>query len=297
MIVLYTIVALAALVLGSIVWILYREITLATPLGGSFDRPVCQGGSCKYSCVVPIGYVKNSTGATELVSNSFSGGCDLPMQMLGSTFDGGMRAWSTGDTLEAKLQEDALFSIDRLDAIANGITMITWGTDRQDGLGLGGKTTVEQCTGYGPIKPKGAPNDLRVGWETGVIYMSNKGADTDDVLSYVPYPFIHIFRIVLGDDGMPSKLYMWEALIDDQSKSLEYTEQLKNNIGAENLFGEGGEFASLTTTQEYVPVAEANNVMMIEMSFDPSRGIDVPIPSQWCDKVLAYNLLGTNIPK
>ena len=83
---------------------------------------------------------------------------------------------------------------------------------------------------------------------------------------------------------------MWEALVDDESKSLLYTEQLKNNIGAETLFGVGEAFSSLTTGDMYSG-SDANQPQYMEMSFDLSRGVDVPPMSSWSKDQSMYTSL------
>lgn len=248
------------------------------------QRPLCHGGAAHPSCVVIVGYEHDPDGGTQLVSNGFAGGVSLPLQMQGSTFDGAMYSWDSS----ARQVQDKKWSIPKLEGISGGITMITWGTDRDDGIGLAGKITVEQCTGYAPIMRKDDSADVSAGWETGVIFMGNKAEA--DVTKHTLFPFIHIFKIDLDEDtGKPTRMRLWEALVDDEKKSFLYTEQLKNNIGAETLFGTGAEFASLYTKDKYVPASDANEVFYIEMFFDDTRGLDLPNPSRWVNKSLVQD--------
>jgi hypothetical protein len=256
----------------------------------SSDNPVityCSTGQCSPACIVPIGYTYNPTGGTQLVPNAFRGGCELPLQLLGSTFDGTLYEWRGTTRGVSK------WSISRLDGLSNGITIITWGSDRNDGLGLANKSTVEQCTGYGPIINKNNPNDYSAGWETGVIYMSDKS--NEDILSYIKFTFIHIFKIDLDSYGKPYKLRMWEALIEDEQKSYEYTNQLKNNIGAKLLFGDTGEYKTNATKDLYIPQTDINAIYYIETFYDSTRGIDVPDSSRWVKNTLEYGSLSQGV--
>jgi hypothetical protein len=187
---------------------------------------------------------------------------------------------------------DRKWSISRLDGLSNGITIITWGSDRNDGLGLANKSTVEQCTGYGPIINKNNPTDYSAGWETGVIYMSDKS--NTDILSYVKFVFIHIFKIEFKY-GAPYKLHMWEALIEDEQKSYEYTNQLKNNIGAKLLFGPTGEYKTNATSDLYVPKTDVNAIYYIETFYNNTKGIDVPDSSRWINKTAEYGSLSRGV--
>ena len=193
MLFLITTVVLGAVSLGLLVWAVYYTMQVArltpTPLCQTASGyPVCPRGSTYPSCVIPIGYDVDPSGG--IVSNSFGGGVSLPTQLLGSTFDGAMYNW---DSELRQVDGDAKFSIARLEGVANGITAITWGADRDDGLGLANRTTVEHCTGYGVIRKLSDPDDLSCGWETGVIYAGDR-AQTD-TKQFTIVPFIHIYKI------------------------------------------------------------------------------------------------------
>lgn len=276
----YLCAGFAVLSLGLLCWVVYLGLqlqrqTVAFPqtLG---SRPVCNHGMVYPSCVVPIGYFPDVSGGTQLISNSFGGGVALPTQLLGSTFDGAMYTWDS-DTHVAGTSPE--FSISRLDGIANGVTAITWGTDRADGTGLGGKTTVEQCTGYGPLVNTSDTSDWSAGWETGAIFMSD--ASNPDTTSFEIFPFIHIYKIELDAAGKPTKLRMWEALIEDESKSLLYTRQLQNNITAAVLWGSEDAAFETQVAEKYVASGPKYQVWYMEMFYDATRGIDVPPPSKW----------------
>lgn len=287
----YLVPVLSVLCVGFLIWAVVLTILHFTPAqkpASEHVRTVCTRGTIRPSCVIPIGYAVDPSGG--IVSNSFGGGVSLPVQLLGSTFDGSMYDW---DSTAHEISGAAKFSITRLEGIANGITAITWGADRQDGLGLANRTTVEQCTGYGPIRKLSDSTDLTCGWETGVIYASDRS--NEDFQSYVLMPFIHIYKIEM-EDGKPVKLRMWEALIDDESKSLLYTEQLKNNIGATALFGEGEAFASLSDSNMYEPSSDMYQVQYMEMMYDSSQGMDVPTSDLWSDDQVMYDSLKKTFP-
>lgn len=293
LVIVFTVVLILFIITSSIISSASSDDTSYTSVdssGNSDDIPVvtyCSTGQCLPACIVPIGYTPDTTGGTQLVSNAFRGGCELPLQLLGSTFDGSLYEWN-GTTKGAYK-----WSISRLDGLSNGITVITWGSDRNDGLGLANKSTVEQVTGYGPIINKNNPTDYSAGWETGVIYMSDKSKT--DILSYVKFVFIHIFKIELNSSGKPYKLRMWEALIEDEQKSYEYTNQLKNNISAKLLFGDNGEYRTNATKDLYVPKTDVNAIYYIETFYDATRGIDAPDPSRWVKNTLEYDSLSQGI--
>ena len=178
------------------------------------------------------------------------------------------------------------WSVTQLDGISNGISIITWGANRTDNIGLANKSTVEQSTGNGTIINKNNPTDYSAGWETGIIYMSNKL--NNNILSYTKFIFIHIYKVILDTTNKPYKLQMWEALIEDENKSFTYINQLKNNIGAVHLFGSGAEYKTNATSQLYIPKASDNAIYFIETNYDDTRGIDVPYPSRWVKNKLAY---------
>jgi hypothetical protein len=54
------------------------------------------------------------------------------------------------------------------------------------------------------------------------------------------------------------------------------------------MFGTDAEFASLDTTDQYVPATDNNDVFYLEMYFDSTRGIDVPDTSHWNSDAVAY---------
>jgi hypothetical protein len=276
-----TYVAIVIVVLMTLIYIVYQLIRQNTANSG---ESLCSGGAT-YSnrCVIPIGYKYDATGGSQLVSNAFRGGSELPLQLMGSTFDGDMYSWS-GTT-----QGDRLWGIDRLDGLSNGITAITWGADHNGNIGLAGKTTVEQCTGYGPIINSNNPTDYSCGWECGVIYMSDK---TNPVITdYSRYVFIHIFKIDIDTTGtynMPAKFRMWECIVDSEQKSYTYINQLKNNITASVIFGPGAKFADQPTTSLYIPPSPKYNLFYIKMNYDSTRGVDVPDSSRWVNKSVGF---------
>ena len=228
---------------------------------------LCDYISIKKPCINSIKYIKKDDNDENIgiVSNAFTGGVSLPMQLIGSTFDGKMYNW---DSNNFKVDGPAKFSIARLDGLPNGVTTITWGADRNDGLDLAKKTTVEQCTGFGIIKNQANIKDLTCVWETGVIYSTNKANLHSKTL-----PFIHIIKIDLDDNNEPYKMRMWEALIDDEFKSLLYTEQLKNNISAAVLFDDANASFSSYTKDKYISKKSMHDVQYMETFFDDSKGI------------------------
>lgn len=276
-------IAIIMVIVIVIIWILFGSDRRKV-----YDIKDCTSGQCTKACVIPIGYKYEPNGGTQLVSNGFKGGCELPLQMLGSTFDGVMYDWDSTKRGARK------WSITQLDGLSNGITSITWGPDRDDNIGLANKSTVEQCTGYGPIMNFNNPKDYSAGWETGVIYMSDKSVQ--DILKYTKFIFIHIFKIDLDRSGNPSKLRMWEAMIEDGQKSYLYINQLKNNIGQQELFGVVGQYETIATLDLYVPKTSKNAIYYMEMNYDSSRGVDVPDSSRWIAKTLEYNKLSTGSP-
>ena len=276
-------------IIATIIVIIIIIWTLIKLRGGrSYGVKDCSTGRCSKSCIVPIGYKYDPTKGTQLVSNGFKGGCELPLQLLGSTFNGTMYNWNSTRRGSRK------WSITQLDGLSNAITSITWGPDRNDGIGLANKSTVEQCTGFGTILNLNNPKDYSAGWETGIIYMSDKSVR--DVLKYTKYIFIHIFKVDLDKDNNPSKLRMWEAMVDDEQKSYLYINQLKNNIGAVELFGAGGQYKTNTTSDLYVPKTSKNAIYYLEMNYDLSRGIDIPDPSRWVAGSLHYHDLSLGTP-
>jgi len=227
-------------------------------------RQICHRGTVIKSCIIPIGYDYDSNGG--IVCNSFGGGVSLPTQLLGSTFKGKLYEWDS----DKKTVGSVKYSISRLDGLANGITAITWGLDRNDSTKLGGKTTVEHCTGYGIFDKF----DLSCGWETGVIYAGNRSEK--DFRKYTLMAFIHIYKIDIVNNE-PYKLRMWESLVDDEMKSLLYINQLKNNIGLESIISD-----------KYI-----GEIDYIEMFYDKTQGIDVPPIWNWSADTKMYRKLNT----
>lgn len=259
------------------------------------SAPVANAGLCSKNvylnepkCVSLIGYNYNSDGG--MISNSFNGGVSLPPQLYGSSFNGTLYNWDSDNHQPA----EAKCSVQRLDGLPNGVTTITWGSDRDD-HGLASKTTVEQCTGFGGIRNALDPADLSCGWETGVIYKSEKSKQ--DTSAYSIMAFIHIYKIVLDENNQPTKLRMWEAVVDDENKSMLYLEQLKNNITAEVIFGDGATFQSLYTQDKYSLEDAMYQVCYIETFFDSTKGVDVATTDKWTAESAVFPYLkGYQLP-
>lgn len=259
------------------------------------QRHICQGPTTMTGCVVPIGHTVDAATPNKIVSNAFQGGAMLPMQLLGSTFNGKMYYW---DSENQTTDGDALWSVDRIDGLPNGTTVINWGSDRNDGKGLANKATTEQCTGSGILANGSNPVDFSCGWETGVIYSSSLAVSDQKVFQKLP--FIHIWKVDLDDQGKPSKLRMWEAMVEDEYLSFQYIEQLKNNIGAKTIFGSDGAWQTLTTTAKYSPYGGKSDyrVYYMETNYDNTRGIDPPSTQYWSQKVVRYtHLFKKPVPK
>ena len=258
-------------------------------------RGISSAASMRRGSVIPIGYIPEDPSATTtptMINNFFRGGVELPPQLRGSTFNGAMYEWDS----ENQTRGAVYCNIDRIDGLPNGASTITWASNRPDSLA--NKTTVEQVTGFGMIKNYENDDSKLCGWETGVIFMST--STQPDVTQYDAMPFIHIYRVVLGADQKPHKMYMWEALVDDESKSLRYLQQMRLNIGDKQLFDDYNGFSpTQQETQSYAPANDENKIYFIEMFFDSSRGIATSPVDMYSNETLAFQGLfepGTRPP-